>query len=170
MNQCLSEAWAMQNTGGRALKAKPSKLKFPSLPHTSQLPVWGSGNHPRLAVTSESSGCFPASQLSVPQLINAVPLELLLEYSGFHGISLVLSVAEMDALCCSGVEERPSCWSLGELGLVGALSSPLCGLVIPEVTEPSVSCARAVNGGFCSVLSQCCLCYCLLFSCLHSWM
>lgn len=39
----------MQNTGGRALKAKPSELKFPSLPHTSQLPVWGSENYPRLA-------------------------------------------------------------------------------------------------------------------------
>lgn len=44
------------------------------------------------------------------QLINAVPLELLLE----HWISWLFSraVTEMDALYCSGVEEGPSWESL----------------------------------------------------------
>lgn len=52
----------------------------------------------------------------------------------------------------------------GRIWLGGSSAfTPLWPLVMPEVIEPSVSCARAVGGAFCSVLSQCCLCHSLCF-------
>lgn len=81
--------------------------------------------------------------------MNAAPLELLLEHCGFHGISLVVPVTEMDALCCSGIEEGSD---LGRVGFGGSSAfTPLWPLLIPEVTEPSLSC---VDVGFCSVESM----------------
>lgn len=152
-----------KHRGGRALKTKPSKLKFPSLPCTSKLPLWGSGNHPRLSRYFRKQWIFQAPWLSVLQLNNAAPLELLLEHCGFYGISLMLSVTEMDALCCSGVGEGPSSW-FGRAGFgVSSAFTPLWPLAMSEVTEPLVTlCAGAVVGGFYSILSRCCLCLCFL--------
>lgn len=52
-------------------------------------------------------------------------MELLLDSQESDGISLVLSVAGPDAVWCFEAEENQSCRSLGALGSVGALLSPL---------------------------------------------
>lgn len=84
------------------------------------------------------------------QLINAVPLELLLEHCGFRGFFLVLSLKWM---LCIALGLRKA--HLGRVWFGGSSAfTPLWPLVMPEITEPSASCARAVGGGF---YSGCCL-------------